>query len=297
MKVLKIGLQKSKIRGFLFLSFHYQFIVVSYLFKKNIGLEPSREEIEFYRYFNYLVRFRGRLIERTSKAFIGNFGDLSDNQIKIRRDPSSDLDVFQQIFFWSEYLPVVKSYKNHFKFPGGKVLNIIDAGGNIGLTSLFFLKIFKNCNIICLEPDIGNYEVLNYNLPKNKNVSLLNAALWSSNSKVEIINDFRDRLDWARRVKEINHEKGIPAFSVNQLMKDFNWSVIDILKIDIEGAEKEVFTSKDADLSFLQFTKCIAMEIHDEFNCRSEINKILEQFGFEYFRCGELTIALNKSLK
>ena len=297
MKVLKIRSQKSKIRGLFFLSFHYQLIVVSYLFKKTIGLEPSKNDLEVYRYFNYLVRYNGRLTEGNRDFFIGKFEDLSHAQIKLRRAPSSDLEVFQQIFFWSDYLPVLKSYQDHFRPAEKEVLNIIDAGSNIGLTSLFFLKNIKHCNIICLEPDIGNYEVLNYNIPKNKNVSLLNAALWSSNSKVEIINDFRDRLDWARRVKEINNEKGIPAFSVNQLMKDFNWEIIDILKIDIEGAEKEIFTSKETDLGFLKFTKCVAMEVHDEFHCRSEINEILEQFGFKYFRYGELTIALNQSLK
>jgi len=63
--------------------------------------------------------------------------------------------------------------------------------------------------------------------------------------------------------------------------------------MDIEGSEKEVFTNPNSDVSFLAITKCIAIEIHDEFDCREAIYEILTKYGFLLFNSGELTIGVN----
>ncbi len=75
-----------------------------------------------------------------------------------------------------------------------------------------------------------------------------------------------------------------------------NFHTIDILKIDIEGSEKEVLTSPKADVSYLAKTKCVAIEIHDEFDCRESIYEVLRQYNFEFFNSGELTIGINQTL-
>jgi hypothetical protein len=67
--------------------------------------------------------------------------------------------------------------------------------------------------------------------------------------------------------------------------------------MDIEGSEKQVFTSPSSNLDFLKITKCIALEIHDEFDCRSDIYKVLNDFDFKLFNQGELTIGINQNLK
>ena len=66
--------------------------------------------------------------------------------------------------------------------------------------------------------------------------------------------------------------------------------------MDIEGSEKEVLTSMDANVEFLAKTKCVAIEIHDEFDCREAIYEILKKYNFEFFNSGELTIVVNKNL-
>jgi hypothetical protein len=58
----------------------------------------------------------------------------------------------------------------------------------------------------------------------------------------------------------------------------------------------EVLVSKNSDVSYLSKTKCVAIEIHDEFNCRQEIYNLLEKYNFEYFNSGELTIGINQYL-
>ena len=68
------------------------------------------------------------------------------------------------------------------------------------------------------------------------------------------------------------------------------------MNIDIEGSEKQIFDKNNSDLEFLKITKCIAIEIHDFFDCRKQIYDILDCYGFTYFNEGELTIAVNSNL-
>lgn len=153
------------------------------------------------------------------------------------------------------------------------------------MTSLFFMDFFHSAKIIAVEPDEENFQVLNYNLKEKKNFELIKVkgAIWSSNSKIKVVNDFRDKSDWSFRVEESTATDSLQAYTINDLMTQNNFNYIDILKIDVEGAEKEIFKSVYSNLNFLNKTKCIAIEIHDEFECREEIDLILEHYGFTLY--------------
>lgn len=228
-----------------------------------------------------------------------DFKNTFHKRIKIRKNPSSDFEVFDQVYSLKEYLPVVNAYTTNFKNKANSALNIIDAGSNIGLTSLFFLDHFQNANIICVEPEIENFKILEFNLGRAKKSKIIkiNGAIWSFNCKIEIVNDFRDRSSCSFRVEESNQVGAITAYPVNQLIAENNFDIVDILKIDIEGSEKQIFTHPSSNLDFLKITKCIAVEIHDEFDCREQICNILMDYGFVLFNEGELTIGINQKLK
>jgi FkbM family methyltransferase len=272
-------------------------IVVIYLIKIILQIKPTREERDIYILYDVLIAVDGSVVEETKNSFILDFKTFFTKRVKIRKRPSSDMDVFRQINVFKEYLPVVKTYQEHFFNDKEYVLNIIDAGSNIGLTSLFFLDFFKNAKIICIEPDSENFKTLAFNLNNNYSIIKINGAIWSSNTKIKVVNDFRDKLDWSCRVEETVETSGIQAYSINHLIEANKMQLIDILKIDIEGSEKEIFNLKTSNLDFLKITKCLAIEIHDEFNCRVAIYTILNNYGFSYFEEGELTICINEFLK
>ena len=140
---------------------------------------------------------------------------------------------------------------------------------------------------------------MNYNLKEivNFNFIKINGAILSSNSKIKVVNDFRDKADWSFRVEASNDSNSLQAYTLNHLATTNNFNYMDILKIDIEGAEKELFTSSTYNLEFLNITKCIAIEIHDEFDCRQEIYSILANYGFTFFDEGESTIGINEKLR
>jgi len=76
----------------------------------------------------------------------------------------------------------------------------------------------------------------------------------------------------------------------------YKWTHIDILKIDIEGAERFVFANKESAEKFLPLVKFIVLEIHDEYNIRDSTCSLLAKFNFSFFESGEFTIAVNNTL-
>ncbi|WP_293870272.1 FkbM family methyltransferase [Flavobacterium sp.] len=277
------------------LNFFNKVLVLKYLLKRIFRLKTSEKERQINEYYFHLISFNGFLQQESTNDFIANYPDF-DSIIKIRKRPSSDLNVFAQIYQYNEYKPVKEIFQKYF--PNSKKINIIDAGGNIGLTSVYLSKFFPNSNFIVVEPDASNFKSVCYNFESNKiqNAIKINGGIWSKKTNLKIVNDFRDKKDWSIRVEETNEVGDLKAFSIQDLMHQHNFEVIDILKIDIEGSEKEVFTGLNTNISFLSKTKCIALEIHDEFDCRDEIYKILKEFNFDFFESGELIIGINRNL-
>lgn len=266
-----------------------------YLLKRVFGKTPTDAERQLNEYYHQLIISDGFLKAEGADYYASFFPEWKA-QIKTRKWPSSDLSVFRQVFLDLEYKPLVETFSHYFS-PNAH-LNIIDAGSNIGLTSLYLSRFFPNARFVCIEPDAGNFDVLSFNLQENrvKQFTPLRAGLWSRNAKLELVHDFRDGKDWSIRVRETENPDGLEAFSVQHLVSQFGIDKIDILKIDIEGSEKEIFSGEYADVSFLDITKCIAIEIHDEFGCREAIYEKLTAHGFTYFQAGELTIGVNQKL-
>jgi FkbM family methyltransferase len=213
---------------------------------------------------------------------------------------SSDFMVFDQILNQQEYQPLVHYVKKYNSETS--ILSIVDAGANIGLTALYLKVFFQDAIVYCIEPDLSNYKTLCKNLKLNHvdHHKTIRAAVWHRNEMVSLSNNFRDGKDWSISVENsgegsdsVNKVKGV---TIAELMMQNNLTRIDILKIDIEGAERYLFSSIQTAESFLPFTKYLAMEIHEEFGILDKVKQILEHFGFEYFFAGELIIARNKKL-
>jgi FkbM family methyltransferase len=285
----------QKITNLFRLNFSNKILVLKYLLKRILHLKTSETEKQINEFYFHLIHFNGFLKQENDKDFVSYYPDFNET-IKLRKRPSSDLNVFAQIYLYKEYQPLVETFQKNF--PNEQKLNILDAGSNIGLTSVFLNHYFPNSNFITIEPDDSNFENVSYNLEANgiKKAIQIKGGLWSKNTNLKIVNDFRDQNDWSFRVEETSEETDLKAFSINYLLDKYNFNYIDILKMDIEGSEKEVLVSANTDTSYLSKTKCVAIEIHDEFNCRQDIYNLLEKYNFEFFNSGELTIGINLNL-
>lgn len=161
---------------------------------------------------------------------------------------------FYELFLQKQY---------HFNFDFSPEY-IIDAGANIGYASVYFSNRYPNAKIIALEPDTNNFKLLLKNTQNYPNVTPVQCALWKDREGVNISNPNAGN----RGYMVDNQSNEIPSHTVESLMKEFSLPRIDILKMDIEGAEQEVFES-NAD--WLNHTAALFIELHDRMRPYSSV--------------------------
>lgn len=167
------------------------------------------------------------------------------------RKGTADAAVLHDILIDEEYKSI-----NYKEQPG----TIVDAGGNIGLTSLYFARKYPSAKILTIEPDKSNFEVMARNLAPYPNIEIMHAAVWPHQTSLRIANPQETPDNYVfRPTVEIEGEE-IPTITVPEILERMGGS-IDLFKIDIEGSEHEIFTT--ADLDWLKSVKAITIEIHD----------------------------------
>lgn len=236
---------------------------------------------------------QGNHFEEKSGLITFNY-PISDKQYTFSIDEnSSDSDVFQQIILENEYEYVIDLISKYQI----EVSSIVDAGANVGFTAIYLSHFLKNAHIIALEPNQRTFERLKNNIGLNQlsNITLHQKGLWNKNTYLKADNSFRDKQAWPFRLEETSdeREKLFEVISMDSLMETHQLEGVDFLKIDVEGGEKEIFSAQ-TDLSWLKSVKVIAIEIHDEFDCREDIETILKE-QFNLFYSGELTIGIRTS--
>jgi FkbM family methyltransferase len=250
--------------------------------------EQFKHVFEIKEVYNYVVQINGKMIKSGNcNILCTNYSsDIKDITIYLRRR-TSDFAVYNQIIVKREYDWALKKIK-----PDTKI--IIDAGANIGLFSVLFSKHLKSCNIISLEPEPGNFEILDLNIKLNNcnKVLTVKGGLWNKTQKLSPSNDFRDGREWSFRLKEseVKEENTIEVFSLNDLIQRFEIDCIDLLKMDIEGSEFQIL-NEQALPELLEKVKMIAVEIHsDESRDPEIIIQFLEKCGLVISLEAEYTV-------
>lgn len=172
------------------------------------------------------------------------------------RIPSSDVPTYEEVFIKKEYDFLVKTQP--------KV--IVDAGANIGLTSIYFTNKYPDAKIIAIEPEQSNFEILKENITPYPNIIPIQSALWDKNEEINLIDPGLGK--WGFMTEMKNSSESLPrdtchtviAMTVDKIMKDYDLKRINILKIDIEGAEREVFTNTS---SWIEKVDSIIIELHE----------------------------------
>jgi FkbM family methyltransferase len=138
---------------------------------------------------------------------------------------------------------------------------IVDAGANAGYSALRFQSQFPGARIVAIEPEGGNVAILTKNCAPYPNIAIEAAALWPTTSRLAIrspevgLNAFQvdERPDGLVR-----------AISVQDIMTKYSLPHIDLLKIDIEGSERVLF-SHPKTAAWLPHVRMMLIELHDDF--------------------------------
>lgn len=162
---------------------------------------------------------------------------------------------------------------------GNKRPIILDCGGHIGLSAIYFKRQHPNALVTVFEPDAGNFEFLKNNLVSQGygDVVLRSEAIWKENTTLV----FNSETSMSSKIVTSKEKSGVNVKAIR--LRDLLNTEIDLLKLDIEGAEYEVLKDiKDK----LYLIKNIFIEYHGLFAQQDELMQILQwviDAGFNFY--------------
>jgi FkbM family methyltransferase len=196
------------------------------------------------------------------------------------RPNSSDHAVFFQVFVNQGYRCLDKVHNPEL---------IIDCGANVGYTSAYLLSRFPTARVIAVEPDPENFAMLEMNLARyTGRYRTIRSAVWSHATRL-VLAGTEPGSEWSRSVKEASTTESsrFVATDINTLLEESGFPRISILKIDIEGAEIDVFASNYQ--KWIPKVDNLVIELHGE-ECAAVFEKAIAEEKFVRSRCGELMV-------
>lgn len=230
------------------------------------------------RSFNGVYKFLRNPLERKFaylSIIYGNKKRFQESRIKfvgfdfLVPDTLSFIWQFKEIFV-----------EEYYRFEtSSKAPVIYDCGANVGTSCAFFKHIYTQSRIVAFEPNPKIAEYLKTNIKNNslKNIEVINKAVWTNDNGIDLGIDNAD----ASSIHLLKNRKKVESVRLKDyLVKE---ETVDMLKIDIEGAEIEVLTDCRESLSNV---KNIFVEFHSymiEPQRLSVVIDVLESAGFRYF--------------
>jgi len=203
------------------------------------------------------------------------------------RSNTTDKATFYQVFIKRQYS--IKLSK--------KPAVIIDGGANIGLFAILMKNKYPDAKIICIEPDPENFELLQKNVLVYQNVYCENCGLWNKDTLLDVYDKYNGG-KCAMVISENTEGGKIKGITLDTLLKKYSINRIDLLKLDIETSEKNLFAENFQ--NWLSKTKVIVIELHDwmEAGCSQTffqaINKTIKNYSYSH--SGENVMIINNDL-
>lgn len=198
---------------------------------------------------------------------------IGDREIPFhfRKDSVGDNGVITQIFKqndygieqWQQGRCLIAHYQ-HIVRSGGRPL-IVDAGANIGASALWFSIAYPEAFIFAIEPEENNFQLLELNTANVPHKSNFRGGI-ASEDGLAVVSD-PGFSDWAFRTTRIQPDAANGAVAINTISPQ---SILSravkenltplILKVDIEGAESDLFA---APTDWLSEFPLVVIELHD----------------------------------
>lgn len=200
----------------------------------------------------------------------------SSHPVHLRID-TSDFCAYRDVLIFK-----TKSYEP--PIPDFSPRTIVDAGAHIGMASILFALKYPKARIVAIEPEPSNFARLVRNVTPYKMITPIQAALWREDGEVTL-GPSTAHPKGAFQIVD-NGRQRVRAITMDTVMREAGIDSIDLLKMDIEGAEVEVFES----CPWIKKVQVLAIELHDR--VRPGCSSVVESAARE-LHCneqGEVTI-------
>lgn len=165
---------------------------------------------------------------------------------------------------------------------------IIDGGANVGLSVLYFKRCYPKSRILAFEPDPDIFQVLAKNCTafQLEHVELIPKALWTQETLVKFD---REGADAGHIVADPDfaHAVDLPACR----LRDYLHDDVDLLKLDVEGAEVEVLLDCADRLNRVEKLVVDYHSFHDQAQKVHTLLQLLHDAGFRLHITGGLVSA------
>ncbi len=142
---------------------------------------------------------------------------------------------------------------------------IIDAGGYIGTAAMIFASKFPRSRVVSLEPNFENFLLARQNCAPFPNIEVLNCALGASTGTVNLKD--RGLGPWGFTIVEqpadasgVTDLGEVPRLAMDDLLRCIGADGVDLLKLDIEGAEYELLKDRP---EWVKRCGVIVAELHE----------------------------------
>ncbi len=217
------------------------------------------------------------------------------------RGSDADLGVMKQIFLEEDY--AIRRFKQSAWvdraysqiLSQGKKPAIVDAGANIGFGSLYLRHLFPAAQIIAVEPSSSNLKVLSRNL-QGLNARVVHGAIHAGASEIQLVDPGEGEWGFSTHTGSTLPASAIESvrcYGFSELIA--NAETPFLLKVDIEGGEKDQFE----DLDFLSRFALIIVELHDWMypgeKTSDSFLKLAATGAFDFCHRGENVFLFNRS--
>lgn len=196
-----------------------------------------------------------------------------------------DISFLDYSFYVPDALSFIWQFKEIFADESYKFLSdnrapvIYDCGSNVGLSCLYFKKLYPSAQITAFEADSNIARYLEKNLRNNGagDVRIINKAVWTANDGIQIALDGAD----GASIFSEKAKTEVPSVRLKEMLEEE--PRIDMLKMDIEGAETDVLLDCGDKLSKVSN---MFIEYHSFTSSKQRLNELLSLLthnGFRYF--------------
>jgi FkbM family methyltransferase len=176
---------------------------------------------------------------------------VGDTQRSLLVADRSELETLREVFVRGEYdVPELAGART-----------IVDVGSNVGISVLYFRQRFPAARIVAVEPDPGAFGRLVQNTAGLAAIELVNAALAESEGQATL---YTGGESWAASLvpgPDRKTRQAVRTTTLEGLTRELSIDGIDLLKLDIEGAEVPVLLSARV----LDRVRLLVFEYHREY--------------------------------
>lgn len=181
----------------------------------------------------------------------------------------------------SDYEALTLLFKEDFHVEpiGFQVRTVLDLGANIGIETLRFAAFYPEAKIIAVEADGDNYRVLRQNTSGFGRIIALHAAAWGTKALFRIKKDANSNLASSVSIVQDGEITGV---TISELIEQLGVGELDVLKIDIEGAEGSLFGLTIAE--WIGRVRVIVWELsdHEAPGCLASLVAGMEKAGVSF---------------